>query len=473
MRVGYTLKRLQDFARAGIILKKLNVHDRWTREKLAQFQHQQLLRLVAHAIHHSPFYQGLYKNIRTDQPIVPNKLPIIDKAMMMENFDRFVTDPRLKLTELQAHISQLTRDDYYLGEYRVVTTAGSSGMKGVFVFDRKEWSTILAGTFRCGLIMAGSWSSRLPNRWRASYVVADSPMHMTYRFVVSSDNHLVKTQRLKVTSSVEDLVDALNTFQPEVLYTYPSIASLLAIAQLGGHLNIHPQVVSTGAEVRTNEMELKIREAWGVVPFNVYGVTEAGNFGCDCSFHRGLHLFEDLLIVEVVDEQNQPVPDGAPGYKFLLTNLFNFTQPLIRYEVSDMLTMAAEPCPCGRPFRLIAEVEGRSDDIIYLQTPQGRDVPVHPIHFRSPIGAFQEIKEYRVLHQDDGINISIVLREGTFGEEVASKLRSNLRKKIESVGAKCPEIRVQFVDRIDRDPNLMGKLKLVKSNVKREKIRKG
>jgi putative adenylate-forming enzyme len=469
MRVGYSLKRLQDLARAGTILKKLNVHDRWTRKELAQFQHQQLSGLVTHAIHHSLFYQELYRNIRTDQQIVLGELPIIDKATMMENFDRFVTDPRLRLKELQTHIAQLTRDEYYLGEYRVLTTSGSSGMKGVFVFNRKEWSTILASTFRCGLIMGGS--PRLFKRWRASNIVADSPMHMTYRVVVSSDNHLVKTQQLKVTSSIEYLVDALNTFEPEALYTYPSIASLLANAQLEGHLNIHPKLVSTGAEVRTNETELNIREAWGVAPFNVYGVTEAGNFGCDCPFHRGIHLFEDLFIVEVVDEKNQPVPDGSPGYKILLTNLFNFTQPLIRYEVSDMLTMSTEPCPCGRPFRLIAKVEGRSDDIIYLQSPQGHGVPVHSIHFDNAIGVLHEIKEYCVVHDADGIHISVVLREGTSYEEVANRLRANLRESLESLGIKCPEIRVRLVDRIERDPNMMGKLRRVKSNVGRERMR--
>ncbi len=95
-------------------------------------------------------------------------------------------------------------------------------------------------------------------------------------------------------------------------------------------------------------------------------------------------------------------------------------------------------------------------------------MPVHPIHFRSPMGALQEIKEYCVLHEDDGINISIVLREGVSGEEVASKLRADLRKKLESVGAKCPEICVQFVDKIERDPSLMGKLKLVRSNVRKK-----
>ena len=469
MRIAYNLKRLQDLTGAGIIFKKLNVHDRWTRQELLKYQHQQLSSLVRYAIRHSPFYQELYRKIRTDQQIVLNELPTIDKVTMMGNFDQFVTDPKLKLKELQAHISQLTRDEYYLGEYRVLTTSGSSGMKGVFIFNRKEWSTVLASTLRCSQIMGAS--IRFPNRWRATSIVPDSPMHMTYRAVVTYDNPVIKGQRLNVTSSLEYLINSLNTFQPETLYTYPSIASLLAIEQLEERLNIHPQIVATGAEVRTKEMEQKIREAWDVIPFNVYGITEGGNLGSDCPFHQGIHIFEDLLIVEVVNERNQPVQDGSPGYKFLLTNLFNFTQPLIRYEVSDMLTMSTEPCPCGRPFRLIAMVEGRSDDIIYLQSSQGRDVAVHPIHFRSPMGALQEIKEYHVLHEDDRINISIVLREGASGEEVTRKLTVNLKKHIESLGAKCPEIHVRFVNKIERDPSVMGKLKLVKSNVKRRGMR--
>jgi phenylacetate-coenzyme A ligase PaaK-like adenylate-forming protein len=117
-----------------MILQKLNIHDRWTRQKLVKFQNQQLSFLVRYAIRNSPFYQELYRDIRIDQQIVLKDLPIIEKKTMMENFDRFVTDPRLKLTELQAHLSQIPRDEYYLGIYRVLTTSGSSGMKGVFVF---------------------------------------------------------------------------------------------------------------------------------------------------------------------------------------------------------------------------------------------------------------------------------------------------------------------------------------------------
>jgi phenylacetate-CoA ligase len=464
MRVKYNLKRLQDVARAVFIQKNLYKHEQWNRQELERFQNQQLSSLVTHAVHHSPFYKEFYKHLRIDQGVVLHELPIIDKATMMENFDKFVTDPRLKLTELQAHIRQLARDEYYLGEYRVFSTSGSSGLKGVFVFNRKEWSTVIAGGIRCASL--SGVSPRLPKRWKSALIVASSPMHVTYRFYVSADVGLHKFLRLEATSSIEDLVASLNDFQPEWLTAYSSIASLLAIEQLEGRLNIHPKVVSTNSGVRTKDMEDKIREAWGVQPFNTYGMTEAGLvLGSDCSFHRGIHAYEDLFTVEVLDEQNRAVPDGSPGYKLLITNLFNFTQPLIRYEISDMITMAAEPCPCGRPFRLIDRIEGRGEDIIYLKSPQGRAVPVHPNHFHNPIEALHEIKQYQVVHEEDGIHISLILREGASEEKVAGKLRENLRGDLESLGAKCPDIHIHFVERIERDPQKMGKLKLIKSNI--------
>jgi phenylacetate-CoA ligase len=464
MRIGYGLKKLQDFARAGITLKKLAAHSRWSRQDLAEFQQQQLSSLVTYAIRHSPFYRELYRNMKTDRRIILDDLPIIDKATMMENFDQVVTDPRLKLAELQMHVGQLTRDEYYLGQYRVLTTSGSSGIKGIFVFNRREWSTVLAGAFRVGVLEG--ISLRFPRRWRITWIGADSPRHVSHRMSAASDLGQTKTQRLHATSSIEYLVNELNSFQPEFLIAYPSMASLLAIEQIEGHLKISPKVVQTGAEMRTSDMELNIRKAWDVTPFNLYGTTEAGAINVDCSFHRGIHIFEDLWIAEIVDEQNQPVPDGSPGQKVLITNLFNFTQPLIRYEVSDMLTMSTETCPCGRPFRLIARIEGRSDDIVYLRSPQGLDVPVHPFHFHSVIGALQEIKEYRVVHEADRIGISVVLRAGVSEEGVAGKLTEDLRINFESLGAECPDIQVGFVNRIERDPSTMGKLKLVESNTR-------
>lgn len=462
MRIGYSLKRLHDYGRAGWIMIRLNRHDRWTRHKLIAHQQRRLSAVVRYAAKNSQFYAELYRGIKTDGPVDLRNLPTVNKATMMEHFDRLVTDPRLRLVELQGHLQSLTRDEYYLGEYRVLATSGSSGVRGVFVFDRKAWCTVLAGSFRAGTMMG--MSPRLSHRLRVAVITTESPTHASRVMTDSTDVGTVNVLQLHATSRVEELVEALNTFQPEVVAGFSSVIALLAIEQLEGRLDIHPQVVETGAEVRTCEMERNIREAWGIAPYDLYGTTECGAFNVDCSFHRGIHVFEDLWIAEVVDEQNRPVPDGSLGHRVLMTNLFNFTQPLIRYEVSDMLTMSTEPCPCGRPFRLIASVEGRSDDIIWLRGRQDRDVPVHPILFRDAIGSLPEVKEYCVERTDTRLSVTVVPRGEAWNESVVAGLTEHLRLRLESLGAICPEIEFQRVDRLERDPSKMGKLKLVKSN---------
>jgi phenylacetate-coenzyme A ligase PaaK-like adenylate-forming protein len=145
--------------------------------------------------------------------------------------------------------------------------------------------------------------------------------------------------------------------------------------------------------------------------------------------------------------------------------LFNTTQPLIRYEVSDMVTVSPELCPCGLPFRLIAQMDGRSDDIIYLQNQSGREIPVHPVHFHSAIGAIPEISEYQIVHEHDEIRVRVVLRAGACREEVANRLKSKVRSSVESLAALCPDISIEFLERIERDHRSMGKLKLVTSSV--------
>ena len=231
-------------------------------------------------------------------------------------------------------------------------------------------------------------------------------------------------------------------------------------------MHIHPRVIGTTGELLTADMCKKIDSVWRMVPFNYYGLTEAGVFlGADCSFHQGIHVFEDLFIVEVVDENNEAVPDGTTGYKFLLTNLFNLTQPLIRYEISDVISLAPELCSCGRPFKRITVVDGRSDDFIRLPGRRGNDIHVHPLNFHGPLAEFSEIKEYQIIQERSGIDAFLVFRQGISGDQVAERVKIKLREKIESLGVVCPDIRIRPVPRLERDHRKMGKLSLVKSNI--------
>ena len=464
-KTGYQFKRLGDFARTLLLDRKMRARERWTRQQLEEFQSQQLSRLVRHARANSPFYSERYRQMPSSAETTLSALPPIDKATIMENFDRIVTDSRLKLSDLEKHVVQLSGDEYYLGQYRALTTGGTTGLKGLFVYDRAAWSHVQATLLRWARFMGVS--PRLPKRVRIASVGSDSVAHASCRAAMSADVGLYRILRLHATDSIASLVRALNGFQPEVLSAYPSIAALLAIEQSEGRLKISPRIVSTGSEICTDGMKRAIEAAWCNAPFNNYALVEAMLASAECTAHGGIHIFEDLFILEVVDERYRPVPDGVPGDKVLLTNLFNYTQPLIRYEVSDMVTIAKEPCSCGRPFRAIARVEGRTDDIIFLPGAQGGEVPVHPDLFHTIVELIAEVKEYQVIHDENGIHVRLVARSESVQHSVGVRLHERIRTSLQRMGAQIPVIDIVFASRIERDPKRMGKLKLVQSTVPR------
>ena len=461
MGAGYRLKQLQDVARALFVDRRLRARDRWTAERLRKHQRQSLSRLLLHAVTRSPFYRDLYAGITIDRETELADLPLIDKKAVMENFDRVVTDRNLTLSAVREHLAHLQDDSYLLGRYRVLSTSGTSGLKGVFAYDRSEWSIVLAAVLRwyrlAGIVL------RLPRRARIATLGASDPMHVSARLPESGNIGLFQLRRLTVDMNIADMVDALDRFQPEVLLSYPSVAALLAEEQLAGRLAIAPRILSTHSELMTEDMARTIERAWGTIPYNHYGLSELPTFGAECSLHCGLHAFEDLFIAELVDAENRPVPDGCQASKLLLTNLYNRTQPLIRYEISDMLSRSREPCPCGRPYPLIENIGGRSEDTVVLPGRDGGEVSIPPLVIATAIDAFDEIIEYRAKHSDSGIRIMAVPREGAGTDALAERLMAALAKRLRSQGAKAPPIMVEFADELDRAGGAMGKVKRVES----------
>jgi phenylacetate-coenzyme A ligase PaaK-like adenylate-forming protein len=195
---------------------------------------------------------------------------------------------------------------------------------------------------------------------------------VTSRIPMSGNVGLFRLLHLRATDPVDRLVQALTDFQPDAIMPYPSVAALLAREQLAGRLAVTPRVIATHSELLTPEMARLIEQAWGIKPFNHYGLTEEPHASAYCAMHAGLHLFEDTVMMEVVDDDYRPVADGTMGTRYLLTNLYNRVQPLIRYEVTDMLCKVPEPCMCRLPFTLIAGVGGRAEDMLRLPRADGR-----------------------------------------------------------------------------------------------------
>lgn len=425
--------------------------DRWTREQLAAYQARRLRSLRAHAHAHSPFYRDFHAGL-ADRPLA--ELPVLTKSQVMEHFDRLVIDPTVRLTEVEAHIATQRGDELFHGRYRVCATSGSTGRRGIFLFDRREWAEFLASWAR-----GHEWSgypAGPTHRMRLASVASTAPWHMSARVVASLRSPWVPLLRLGADTPLDHLVARLNAWHPEMLVAYPSMAGLLADEQRAGRLNIAPALVFTSAELLTDETRRRIEAAWGERLFNQYAATEGGGMAAECERHTGLHLFEDRIIFEVVDRENRPVPPGTFGDKLLVTVLGSRTLPLIRYELSDSVRSAVAPCPCGRPYALVDAIGGRAEEVLRFPAVAGGEVAVHPLtSFHRildtlPTGGWQVIQEPTRLR---------VLVAGVGADFAAEALADAVRRMLGSQGAVVPPVEVERVPTIPRGAT--GKAPLV------------
>jgi phenylacetate-CoA ligase len=424
--------------------------ERWQSERRDALNRARLTELVDYAVQRSPYYCEALAGYDPDVGI--RSLPELDKPTMMERFDDLVTDRRLRRDELLEHVERLRGDELYLGSYRATTTSGSSGHKGLFVYDEDGWRWVV-GLFLYFSAIAGT-RPRVPRR-RVALVGGGSPAHMSRRGGLALDIGMHRLLSLAVTMPIPALVEALNRFQPEYLNVYPSMAVLLAEEQSAGRLRLGLKGMSTSSELRTPEMEARIAAAFGVRPFDLYATTE-GLWASDCERHDGLHLFEDGVIVENVDADGDPVPDGLPGARLLVTNLANRVQPLIRLAVPDAVTLTSEPCRCGRTLRRIARVEGRTDDVIWLVGARDRSVAVHPMHF-SVVARDRDVIEFQVVQEGARIVVLVVGRGRAPGLE--ERVRAGLAERLAALGVREVAIDVERRDALERSAG--GKLQIV------------
>ena len=279
---------------------------------------------------------------------------------------------------------------------------------------------------------------------------------MSRQGAATLDVGLHRILALPVTLPLDRLVDALNRFDPDALTIYPSAAMRLAEEQDAGRLRLSLDAFTTTSELRTPAMTDRLVDAFGVPPFDLYATTE-GLWAAECERHDGLHLFEDMALVENVDADGNPVAPGERGERLLVTNLVNRVQPIIRLEVADVLTLDPEPCACGRTLLRAKAVEGRSDDALELPGGAGRGVTVHPAHF-AHVTRDREVGEFQIVQEGPCLRLLVVPRRSA-GGELEARLRTAVCERLVALGVDDPQIVVERRDELVRAPG--GKLPLV------------
>ena len=414
----------------------------WTPAQLATHQQQSLEELRAYALRFSPFYARFHRG-REHAPL--HELPILTKAMLMEHFDEVVTDRAVRLSDVEEFLRREPTDGRFRGRYVALATSGSTGRRGVFLFDEREWIECLANISR-----PMSWASvrpRLIGRVRTAMLASTSASHYSAQVGRSMTTRLLPTLRLDASEPTPHIVEQLNRWKPDVLVAYPSVLRMLAAEQAAGRLSIAPQSCATSAEVLTEETRRRVRDAFGIRVWETYGATEYAPIAAECAEGR-LHLFEDGAIIEVVDDHGRVVAPGEQGTRVLLTVFGRRVQPLIRYEISDMVRLSAEACPCGRPYRTIEAIDGRQEDVLSMPTADlaGSTVSIHPNVFHRVLETVPA-SAWQVVQQPDALVINLV---GVESPVVIASTEAAVRTALAQEGAAAIRIHVKIVPEMQR-----------------------
>ncbi len=435
------------------LVGQLLARDQWTPEQVAAHQGDRLRELIEFAVERSPYYREALGADAADRPL--EQLPVLTKATLMERFDDVVTDPRLRLADVDEHLAGPDPGADFAGEYALVTTSGTTGKRGVFAYTADELRTWLAALLRALARIGAGPGMRLVG------IGSPSPLFMSRRVFRDLEGGTAhRPPELSVTTPMPEIVRALNEFQPEVIIGYPSVHALIAEEQLEGRLQISPKIVVSGSEVLTDDHVRRMEAAWGLRPRNGYVTTEACPIATDTPDEVGLHICDDLVVVEVVDEAGKPVPPGTPGHRVLLTNLVNRTQPLIRYELTDSVTIAAGPNPTGMPWRRIERVDGRSAEILRLPG-RGGEVRLHPHRLREPFATLDDVLQYQFTWDGRRLSVALQAKAGA-ADDLPERVTAMLASVLDDAGAGEVPVQAHLVDAIEREPGGAAKLKQLK-----------
>jgi len=360
--------------------------------QVEKIQNKRLKELVKYAKNNSPYFNKLYANINEDYKL--QDLPTTNKIDMMKNFDNWITDNSISMKKIEEFTHNIDNVGRMIdGKYLIFKTSGSTGNPATILYDKQNIDVSSAVAAFRTFARKEDFKAFMKNGKRTAGVFANYGFYLACgmsRYLQLQMPRKKNKITVDVNAKEEQIIKELNEFNPAMLSGYPSNLALLANFE---ELNIKPNVVITGGELLTDEIRKKLTDKFNCYVQTHYSCTEAGEIACEC-LEKHLHINEDWVIVEPVDKNNNPVGYGVLSDKVLITNLSNYIQPFIRYELTDRVIVHNEKCKCGKSSRWI-EIEGRTDDILEFEN----GVFIAPMSFYKILEEIKEITRFQLVQK--------------------------------------------------------------------------
>ena len=424
-----------------------------TAQKVQELSRQRFTNLIEKTYHSSRFYRDLYSahgiKPKDLKDVTPADLPIVDKLMVMDNFDALVTDPSITRQLVDDFLEKDKNPRNRLQGNTVIHTSGSSGVPGVFIYSKKEWSFIAA------LVVARISQPLFKpfNKLRLAFLGNSEGHHAGVTLTSDAPQFLYNTQLFSSSKSIQELISELNIFQPNIISGYAGTIYQLALAQLEGKLKIKPGRLQSSGELLTENMRQVIEKAFDQDVIDLYACSESIVLGLQKSSKDPFLLFNDWHHIEVVDENDNVLPEGTQG-ALLITPLYRTLQPLIRYRLSDSLALKTT----DQPFITLQRFSGRVEDTLVYTSPNGVAHPIHPFQLMAFL-----VPGLRQFQFEQTTPNTLLLRISVHDgySEVKHQAEKKLQEILETVGVeKFMTATVEIVENIALNAKT-GKFKLI------------
>ena len=425
-------------------LKKCIQREKNTWIQWEEFNNLQLQRLLVHAFRTVPYYRKIYSEYGFSEADLAKftikdlvRLPVVEK----------LTYRTLGQTEMMS--TEHDRDGAFF------PSSGSTGTPTQTWYSKKMHQKYFA-IFEARVNNWAGIDSKTPRgTFGPRRIVMDPHSDVPfYRYNLIEKQTYFSAFHLSA-KNIHNYVEGLKKHKAQYMTGYCMSNYFMArFIEESGLSAPKLKAVLTSSEKLTDEMRSTFRRVYGCETFDSYNGVEACNLISECEHHR-LHIVPDVGYTEIITKSGKPCMPGETG-QVVATGFLNFDQPLIRYQMGDLITLSKDQnCPCGRQMPVVEEIVGRIMDTVL--TSDGREM----VSFYRVFSNNSSILESQVVQNSlDDFDVNLVVLKPMPGEE-----RTALLDIMKSQVGKNSKIRINFLNQIPRSPN--GKFKSVISHVKR------
>jgi phenylacetate-CoA ligase len=395
-----------------------------------KIREKKLRAVINYAYRKTRFYKDIFDQNNIKPGEIKNvedlkKLPIVTKAMVRRDPEAFLSC------------------DYSPRNLQKSFTSGSTGIPLIIYHDIK--SRVNASVLK--------QHAFIESGVRPSFVGLETGRE---QYKKSSKLRFYRRHSIPIGFSEEKHVALIKSLKPNYIYYHPTLMELLAIYASEHDINIKLKKYFSHGETLYDETRSLIQNVFECEIHDTYGSREFSRIAFECEAHEGLHIIDDSHVVEIIENDN-PVNPGEKG-EIIVSGLYNFAMPLLRYNLNDFGIFSPDECGCGRKWPILKSIEGRVDD--YLISHEGRRISPRTMVY-SITKILEGIKLYKVIQESVNKFEFIFVKGEDFNTNNLDKIRKSFKRLFGE------ETVVKFTEKNNIKGKKGEKIKKVSSKVKR------